>query len=115
MATEDRQRQAEAAGAIREVLAAEAAVRDKVEACRADLAQALADEQQRARRIEQRTDQRLARLHTHCEKRIEQKTAELRARAGADAPPEQPDDADRECLNAAVEQLAARLIGAGDG
>lgn len=115
MSGEEKARQIEAAGAIRDVLAAEAEVRAKVEACREQLAQALAAEQEKARAIEQRTGERLSRLHTRCEKCVDERAAELRARAGSQAAHVDLDAADQNRLQAAVDQLAKRLIGAGDG
>ncbi len=115
MSGEERARQVESADAIRDVLAAEAEVRDKVEACRAELARALAAEQERARAIEQRTSDRLSRIHSHCEKRIDERTDQLRDRAGSQAPRTEPDPAERERLSAAVATLAERLTGADDG
>lgn len=115
MSGEERARQVESAGAIRDVLAAEAEVRRKVETCREDIAQALAAEQERARAIEERTSQRLSRLHAHCEHRIDERTRQLRARAGAQAPPAQLDASDQARVQSAVESLAARLSGADDG
>lgn len=115
MSGEDRVRQIESADAIREVLGAEADIRRKVAACREDIAAALAAEQERARAIEQRTRERLSRLHAHCERQIEARTSSLRARAGSEAPPAQLDEDDRDRLRAAAERLSARLTGAVDG
>lgn len=115
MSGEERARQVESAGAIRDVLAAEAEVRRKVETCREEIAHALAVEQERARAIEERTSQRLSRLHAHCEQRIDERTSELHDRAGAQAPLAQLDASDRARLQSAVERLAARLSGADDG
>ena len=115
MSGEQKAQQLQSAGAIRDVLAAEAAVRRKVEACRADVAKELAAEQERARDIEQRTSKRLSRLHEGCEQCIEERTAELRARASADAPAAELDEADRRALAVAVEKLAASLIGVDHG
>ena len=115
MSGEQKAQQLHSAGAIRDVLAAEAAIRRKVEACRQDLAKELAAEQERARSIEQRTSTRLSRLHEGCEQRIEERTAELRARASHEAPRAELDEIDRQALEAAVERLAASLIGADHG
>ncbi|MEE4637124.1 MAG: hypothetical protein V2J42_00075 [Wenzhouxiangella sp.] len=115
MSVDDRARQRQAADAIRDVLTAEAEVRRKVEACREQLAQALAVEQERARAIEQRTSERLSRLHAHCEQRTEQRIAELRARADSQAVHIELNPGDHADLQVAVDQLSARLIGADDG
>jgi hypothetical protein len=115
MSVDDRARQIESADAISDVLAAEAEVRDKIEACREQLAQALAAEQARARAIEHRTGERLSRLHAHCEQRIDQHTSELRARAGRQAVAVELNVTDQERLQAAVDLLAARLIGVDHG
>jgi len=95
---------------VRSVLDAEAAVRQKVDRLRADLAESVAGEQARAHRIEQRTSERLSRLHARCDRAIEQQVAEVRA--AAQLPQIQPDDADREHLKDAVAELAARMTGA---
>lgn len=115
MSGKESQRQSGRHDAIRRVLRAEADVRRKIEACRAELSLSLAAEQARARRIDQRAGERLSRLHVRCEKRTEELTAELRARASAEAPPEKPDAADRERLQIAVDSLADRLIRPSDG
>lgn len=111
MPGQSNQRESASADAIRQVIGAEAEVRAKVEACRSELAAALTTEQARVRHIERRTSERLSRLHAHCEQRIEEVAGELRARASADAPRAAPNDSDRQCLQAAVDELARRLIG----
>ena len=99
--------------AIRQVLDAEAAVKRKVEACRSSIAEALAEEQARARRIDHRTSERLSRLHASCDQRMEDQAASIRA--SATLAPVQPDAAARQRLEIAVNALAARITGAADG
>jgi hypothetical protein len=98
---------------VRLVLEAEAAVKAKIDRVRDELAESIAAEQARAHRIDQRTSERLSRLHAHCDEMLDRQTEALRA--GAELPQIQPDEADRKRLRDAVAELAARLTGAANG
>lgn len=98
---------------VRNVLDAEAAIKRKVDGFREELAESVAKEQARARRVEQRTNERLSRLHARCEHSMEAQAA--RMRAGARLPRIQPDESDRKRLAEAVSELAARLTGRANG
>jgi hypothetical protein len=111
MSGDNSQRQTGSHDAIRRVLEAEAEVRGKIEACRAELSTVLAAEQARARRVDQRASERVSRLHVWSEERSEAMAAELRDRARAEAPRAKPDAADRERLQKAVDALADHLLG----
>lgn len=102
-----------AADDVRRVLDAEAAVRHKVERCREQLAEAVTGAQARAHRINQRTSERLGRLHARCDQTMKAQLAEMRA--SAQLPQIQPDEGDRQRLRDAVTELAARLTGPPDG
>lgn len=103
------------AEAIDQVLSAEARIRERVEACRAQLAQGLAAEQERARAIQRRTDERLARIQVACNATIQREIAMRHEHAARQAVAPEPDAMARHLLEQAVALLAARMAGRGDG
>lgn len=115
MSGEERLQQVQAAGAVQEILEAEAEIRRKIEACKQAVQDELASEQERARRMDRRTSERLSRIHASCEQKAAERADQLRASAERSAPLTEPDEADRARLSAAVTILAARLTGGEHG
>lgn len=115
MSSHKNQAESRTAEAMAEVLAAEADVRRRVGACRDELHQQISAEQERARAINRRTNERLSRIHQACDATIQRRSAELREHAERQAIPVDPDTADRQRLDRAIERLAAILTSPADG
>jgi vacuolar-type H+-ATPase subunit H len=105
----------EAARAMEEVLAAERAAREAIEACRTSAESTLEAAREDARRITRRATSRITRLHARCEQIAAARIAELREELNRDPPHIVPDAADLASLEAAAARLAARLTGNGRG
>ncbi|NGX17058.1 hypothetical protein [Wenzhouxiangella sp. XN24] len=99
----------EAATAIDEVLVAETAARQAMEACREAAEQCLEAAREDARRINRRANQRVSRLHAHCDAIVEARIGKIRAAASEEAVRTELNAADRDMLAQAVDRLAARL------
>jgi vacuolar-type H+-ATPase subunit H len=106
---------ADAAAAIDQVLAAETAAREAMEACRKEAEAILEAARDDARAIGRRANERISRLHARCDELVRSRVAELRAQASPEAVRTRLDAADRELLAQAVERLAARLTRPGNG
>lgn len=106
---------ADAAAAIDQVLVAETAAREAMEACQQEAETILEAAREDARRIARRASERASSLHARCDVQVQRRIAEILDRARHDAPRAELDDADRETLAGAVESLAARLTCAGHG
>ena len=112
MATPNTPAGSDAEHAMNRVLGAEHDAKTAVAECSAQAAAAVEQARQQARRIGERADHRISRLHTACElaagQRIELLLQQERsADARRIAPPRE-----EEVLDAAVERLAAMLTGA---
>lgn len=99
----------DAADAINRVLDTERRAREAVNQCEARAAANVVAARARVRYLQERTDTRISRLHTCCEREIARRVAELDARAETvrGAPP--GDDARLAHLAEAVATLAAQL------
>jgi vacuolar-type H+-ATPase subunit H len=98
-----------AAQAIDEVLAAETAAREAMEACHQQAEELLEVAREDARRITRTANQRASRLSTRCDALVEERIAELRAAAVRNAMRSELDEADHQRLKRAIEHLASRL------
>lgn len=105
----------DAAAAIDEVLVAETAAREAMEACRQQAESVLEAARDDARRIARIANQRVSRLHARCDQLVADRINEIRRAAGEDAVRAELNAADREELAAAVERLAARMTRPSDG
>lgn len=105
----------DAAAAIDEVLVAETAVREAMEACRQEADRVLDAAREDARRIARNASQRASRLHARCNQLVARQIEGIRRAAGIDAPRTELNAEDRERLAAAVARLAARLTRPSDG
>ena len=97
--------------AINEVLAAEQAAAEAIEACQQDARASLHEAAQQARRIAKRTDERIALIHQRVRQQLQRhlRDAEHSARAAEQArDSEEPRMA---VIDTAVNDLAARLTG----
>lgn len=96
--------------AMNTVLRAERDAREAIDACRAEAERTLAEAREQARRIARRTDARISALHTRC-------TIDLHRRVEAMLDGERepntplPAASEDEVLQAAVDALAAELVG----
>lgn len=108
-------RKADAAAAIDEVLVAETAARQAMEACHKEAEDTLEAAREDARRINRIATARVTRLHTRCDELVQARVAGMRAAAGEDAVRTELDATDREMLAQAVDRLAARLTRPGNG
>lgn len=115
MSENHRPRSSDAAAAIDDVLAAETAARQAMEACRQVAEDTLEAAREDARRIRRRANQRLSQLHNHCDQRVRDRVEEVRAAAEKDAVRTELNGADQEMLARAVERLAGQLTRPGDG
>ena len=107
-------KQSEAATAIDEVLVAETAARQAVEACHKAAEQRLEAAREDARRITRRANRRVSRLHAHCDAIVDARIGQIRAAASEGAVRTELNAADRDMLAQAVDRLAARLTRPGD-
>lgn len=105
----------DAAAAIDEVLVAETAARQAMEACRNEAEKLLEAAREDARRITRRTTERITRLHANCNELLTDRSAKIRATARDDAVRTELDSTDREMLAQAVDRLAARMTRPGNG
>lgn len=106
---------ADAATAIDEVLVAETAARQAMEACRQQAEAILEAARDDARRINRLANERVSKLHKRCDELTAARIAEIRAAARTDAVRTELNAADRDLLATAVERLAARLTRSPDG
>lgn len=98
-----------AAQAIDEVLAAETAAHEAMEASHQQAEELLEAAREDARRINRIANQRASRLSTRCDALVEQRIVELRAAAVREAVRSELNDADHQQLKRAIERLATRL------
>jgi vacuolar-type H+-ATPase subunit H len=105
----------DAAAAIDEVLVAESAARQAMEACRQEAEGILAAAREDARRIARIANARVSKLHTRCDELVGTRVKEIRAAARKDAVRTELDASDRETLARAVQRLAARMTRPGHG
>jgi hypothetical protein len=98
--------------AFNRILAAEAEARAAVADCQAQAAQRLADAEARARRIAERTDQRLKLVHDTADRAVTAALAQLPPLTDAH-PAEALDTAAQARLRATIAALADEIIGAG--
>jgi len=103
------------AAAIDEVLVAETAAREAMQACRKEAEDILEAAREDARRINRLANERVSKLHARCSELVAAKVAEVRAAAHEDAVRTELNAADRELLAQAVDRLAARLTRPGNG
>ena len=115
MSENTRPRTSEAAAAIDEVLLAESAARQAMEACREEAEAILEAAREDARRINRIANARVSKLHSRCNQLVHARISEIRKAAGEDAARSELNDADRETLTQAVERLATRLTRPDDG
>lgn len=99
----------DAAAAIDEVLVAETAAREAMEACRREAEGILEAAREDARRIARLANQRVSKLHARCDRLVTDRIDEIRRAGGEDVLRAELDAADRERLADAVARLAARL------
>ena len=95
------------ARAMNEVLAAERAAADAIEACRAEVARELAAARLEARARIERAEALAQTIHARTESVAASRAAALAAASAAAAPPARP-------LAAVVDELAAWLVGGAD-
>ena len=105
----------DAAAAIDDVLVAETAARQAIEACRKEAEANVEAAREDARRIARLANARVSKLHARCDELVATRTREIRAAAREEAVRTELNDADRELLAEAVKRLAARLTRPGDG
>lgn len=105
----------DAATAIDEVLVAETAARQAMEACSQEAEAILEAAREDARRINRIATARLTRLHTRCDQLVTDRVDGLRAAARKDAVRTELDAADGKLLASAVKHLAARMTRPGNG
>jgi vacuolar-type H+-ATPase subunit H len=96
------------ARAMNEVLAAERAAAAALEACRAEVARAVGDARLEARALVERAETVAQAIHARTEGVAAERAAALTAAAAGDAASARP-------LRAAVDEIAAWLVGDGDG
>lgn len=106
---------ADAAAAIDEVLVAETAARQAMEACRKEAEDVLEAARENAREIARIANARVSKLHSRCDALLTTRVAEIRATATEEAVRTELNDADRDLLAKAVDRLAARLTRPGHG
>lgn len=106
---------ADAAAAIDEVLVAETAARQAMEACRKEAEDVLEAAREDARAIARIANARVSKLHSRCDALLAARTAEIRATATQEAVRTELNDPDRDLLAQAVARLAARLTRPGHG
>lgn len=106
---------ADAAAAIDEVLVAETAARQAMEACRKEAEDILEAAREDTRQINRVANQRITRLHARCNALVNSRVTEIRAAAREAAVRTELDIADRELLTRAVDRLAARLTRPNNG
>lgn len=106
---------ADAAAAIDEVLVAETAARQAMEACRKEAEGILEAAREDARQINRVANQRITRLHARCDELVNSRIAGIRSAASKAAVRTELNGADRELLTRAVDRLAARLTRSGNG
>jgi vacuolar-type H+-ATPase subunit H len=106
---------ADAAAAIDEVLVAETAARQAMDACTNEAEEILEAAREDARRINRLATARVTKLHARCDELVNTRIAEIRAAARDGAVRTELNAADREMLAGAVDRLAARLTRRGDG
>lgn len=99
--------------AIAQVLVAEGAAREAIDAAHEQAARIAEASRAALRASAERTQSRIARLRAACARRADAEVAALRAQADRLAQPPQPHDDDTARIEAAVIRLAARLTGGG--
>ncbi len=109
MSKPETQGKVDAAAAIEQVLAAEQAVREDMEACRREAQAILETAREEGRRIARRATARISRLHARCDELSEQRIADIREQALQHAPRTELNDADLEAVASAARRMAARL------
>jgi vacuolar-type H+-ATPase subunit H len=109
------QTHSDAAAAIDEVLVAETAAREAMQACRKEAEDILEAAREDARRIGRLANGRVSKLHARCSELVTARVNAIRAAAHDDAVRTELNDADRELLAQAVDRLAARLTRPGNG
>lgn len=114
MSRENDPGKSEAATAIDEVLVAETAARQAMEACGEAAEQRLETAREDARRIARRANERVSRLHARCDDIVDARIESIRAAASEEAVRTELNAADRDMLADAVDRLAARLTRPGD-
>ena len=115
MSRESDRNQSDAAAAIDEVLIAETAAREAMEACRQAAERVLEAAREDARRIGRVANQRVSKLHARCDQRVAAKINALREAAGNLASDAALDTDDLGRLEQAVARLAARMTRPGHG
>jgi vacuolar-type H+-ATPase subunit H len=115
MSEHKRPNSSDAAAAIDEVLLAESAARQAMEACRQEAESILEAAREDARRITRSANARVTRLHNRCDGLVRERIEAIRAQASAEAVRTELNAADREMLQQAVDRLAARLTRPTDG
>ena len=105
----------DAAAAIDDVLVAETAARQAMEACRKEAEDILEAAREDARHISRLANQRISKLHTRCDALVSSRIEAIRTEAREEAVRTELNAADREMLATAVARLAARLTQAGNG
>jgi cell division septum initiation protein DivIVA len=100
---------ADAAAAMDEVLVAETAARQAMEACRREAEDILEAAREDVRRINRLANERGSRLHARCNELVSARVAGIRAAARQDAVRTELNAADHELLATAAARLAARL------
>jgi vacuolar-type H+-ATPase subunit H len=106
---------ADAATAIDEVLGAETAARQAMEACRQQAEAILEAARDDARRITRLANERVSKLHNRCDELTAERIAEIRAAARDGAVRTELNAADRDLLATAADRLAARLTRSPNG
>lgn len=104
---------ADAAAAIDEVLVAETAARQAMEACRKEAEDLLEAAREYARATSRRANVRVSKLHSRCDQLVASRVAAIRETAQHEAVRTELNTADRELLARAVERLSARLTSPG--
>lgn len=109
MPEQEGQAKADAARAMDDVLAAEAAARQAMDACRKEAEELLEAAREDARRITRLATERITRLHSRCDQLAQTRIAALQDENKRAAPRAGLDVSDRVMLEQAARRLAARL------
>ena len=105
----------DAAAAIDDVLVAETAAKQAIEACRKEAEAIVEAAREDARRIGRLANARVSKIHARCDELVAEKIRQVRETAREEAVRTELNDADRKLLSQAVESLAVRLTRPGDG
>ena len=105
----------DAATAIDDVLVAETAARQAMEACRKEAEDILEAAREDARHINRLANQRISKLHARCNVLVTTRIEAIRTAAREEAVRTELNAADREMLATAVTRLAARMTQTGNG